>query len=122
MASTRRGGVGTYGASSCGVDPGAGSVCAWTASMASRIRAVMAADHAEYAYGVLSWLFFLRLAALFEQLRNDRRPSRLVAGAEPLSRVAVEVLVEEDQIPPVRIGLEALDAAVNRPPAAATQK
>src|SRR5262249_60185486 len=62
------------------------------------------------------------LAALFEQLRDDRRPSRLVTRAETLARVAVEVLVEEDQVAPVRVGLKALTRAVHRTAAHPSQE
>src|SRR5439155_21568978 len=44
--------------------------------------------------------------ALLDELRHEPRPSRLVAGADPGAGIAVEVLVEEDQVAPVRIGLE----------------
>ena len=48
---------------------------------------------------------------------DDAGPAGLVAGAEPGAVVAVEVLVEEQQVPPVRIVLELLRAAVHRPAA-----
>src|SRR6058998_3382122 len=51
-----------------------------------------------------------------EHVKKDRDrtgPPRLVAGAEPRSVVAVEVLIEEDQIAPVRIGLELGGPSVN---------
>ena len=44
-------------------------------------------------------------------------PAGLVAGAEAGAVVAVEVLVEQQQVAPVRVGLELLDAAVHRPAA-----
>ena len=44
-------------------------------------------------------------------------PPCLVAGAEPCSIVAVEILVEQDQVAPVRIFLEFLCASVDRPTA-----
>ena len=50
---------------------------------------------------------------------HDAGPARLVAGAEPGAVVAVEILVEQDVVAPVRIVLELLGAAVDRPPAAA---
>src|SRR5581483_5580762 len=56
------------------------------------------------------------LAALLEELGHQRRPARLVARADPGAVVPVEVLVEEDQVPPVRIALELLGPAVDRPP------
>ena len=52
-----------------------------------------------------------------DQVRDQSRPSGLVIGAEPGAVVAVEVLVEEQQVAPVRILLELLGAAVDPPPA-----
>src|SRR5688572_11966731 len=43
-------------------------------------------------------------------------PSRLVAGAEPRPVVSMEVLIEQDQVAPVRIVLELLRTAVDGPP------
>ncbi len=40
-----------------------------------------------------------------EQARDQARPPRLVAGAEPGAVITVEVFMEEDQIAPVRIVL-----------------
>src|SRR4249920_2252223 len=65
------------------------------------------------------------LAELEELLRRAGReqvhapgdhagPARLMARAEPRSVVAVEVLVEQDQVPPVGVLLELLGAAVDR--------
>src|SRR5581483_3873536 len=53
-------------------------------------------------------------AALVEQLGHQRGPAGLVAGAQPGAGVAVEVLVEEDLLAPVRIALEQLGLAVDR--------
>src|SRR5262245_44459731 len=47
------------------------------------------------------------------QSRDDAGPPGLMTGAEAGAVVAVEVLVEEDEIPPVRIVLELLRAAVD---------
>src|SRR4029453_16484566 len=47
------------------------------------------------------------------QLGDQGRPAGLVTGADASSVVAVEVLVEEQQIAPVRVGLEFLSAAVD---------
>ena len=49
------------------------------------------------------------------QRRDRARPSGLVAGAEARAVVAVEVLVEEEVVAPVRVLLERLRAAVDRP-------
>src|SRR5271165_1189189 len=43
---------------------------------------------------------------LLHQLGDHASPSRLVTGSDSCSRVAVEVLVKQDQIPPVWVGLE----------------
>lgn len=47
---------------------------------------------------------------------NEPRPSRLMTGAQASTVVAVKVLVEQDGVLPVRIGLELLCTAVNRTP------
>src|ERR1700756_1669453 len=40
-----------------------------------------------------------------------------MAGADPGAVVAMEVLVEQEQVVPVRVALELLDPAEHRPPA-----
>ena len=52
-----------------------------------------------------------------QQRRDQGSPARLVAGAQPRAVVAVEVLVEQDVVAPVRIVLEFGRSAVDRPPA-----
>src|SRR6516165_8915772 len=52
-------------------------------------------------------------AALFNQLGNEGRPAGLVAGANACTVVAMKVLVEVDQVAPVRILLEFLQASVH---------
>src|SRR5215207_9218878 len=42
---------------------------------------------------------------LFDQLSDQGGPAGLVGGAEAGAGVAVEVLMEEDVVPPVRVGL-----------------
>ena len=56
------------------------------------------------------------LAALLQQLRHQAGPSGLMARADAGAVVAVEVLVEQHQVPPVRIALIQLDC--RRAPAA----
>src|SRR2546425_12166677 len=56
------------------------------------------------------------LAALLEQLGDQRGPARLVAGADAGTVVAVKVFVEEDQVLPVRVALELFGPAVDRAP------
>src|SRR6185436_6739218 len=52
-------------------------------------------------------------AALYER-GDEGRPAGLVAGAEPGSAVAVEVLVEWNAVAPVRVVLELLGCAEHR--------
>src|SRR5213596_3707724 len=56
------------------------------------------------------------LAALLEKLGDEAGPARLVARADAGAGVAVEVLVEEDQVAPVGVALELLRPAVDRAP------
>ena len=42
-------------------------------------------------------------ARLLDELGHERRPAGLVAGAQPGAGVAVEVLVEQDAVAPVRV-------------------
>src|SRR5262245_42521619 len=56
------------------------------------------------------------LPGLLEELRHQPGPARLVAGADPGAVVPLEVLVEEDVVPPVGVRLEDLRPAVDRPP------
>src|SRR6266516_5902456 len=52
-------------------------------------------------------------AALLKQLRHHAGPSRLMAGADAAAIVAMKVLVEENQILPVRIMLELVRSPMN---------
>src|SRR5262249_39312128 len=52
---------------------------------------------------------------LVEELRDEARPAPLVRSAQTLSRVSVEVLVEEDQILPVRVVSVDVDAVEDGP-------
>src|SRR5437879_103663 len=54
------------------------------------------------------------LAALLEELGHEAGPARLVARADAGAGVAVEVLVEEHEVPPVGVRAPSLDAAVDR--------
>ena len=58
---------------------------------------------------------FQSLPALLQQLRHEPGPTRLMAGADARTVVAVEVFVEQHQVAPVRIRLIARVAAVHRP-------
>src|SRR5262245_42850981 len=59
---------------------------------------------------------FMGFSTLLKQLGDERGPAGLVAGADGRTRVAVEVLVERNQVVPVRIGLEERVAAEHRTP------
>ena len=52
-----------------------------------------------------------------QEARHQRRPPRLVARPATSPGIAVEILVEQHQIPPVRIGRIPLVPAMARPPA-----
>jgi len=57
-------------------------------------------------------------AGAHDEVGDQRGPSRLVGGADTTAGVAMEVLVEGQQVVPVRMGLEEADIAEDR--AAAT--
>src|SRR6266567_8627154 len=57
-----------------------------------------------------------------DQLCHHAGPSRLVARAQPRPVVSVEVLVEQEVIAPVGIGLELLGPTVDGPPTALIAK
>src|SRR5262249_46760388 len=59
---------------------------------------------------------FMGLSALLKKFCDEGRPAGLVAGADGRSRVAVEILVEGNQIVPVRIGLKQLVSTEDRAP------
>ena len=59
----------------------------------------------------------IQQAEELDELGHDPGPAGLVAGAQPGAVVAVEVLVEQDVVAPVGIGLELLRAAVDGSPA-----
>src|SRR5258708_27269320 len=54
------------------------------------------------------------LGVLMDEVGNDAGPSRLVLSTESFAGVAVEIFVEQDEIAPVRIGLEHAALAVGR--------
>src|SRR5574341_87759 len=86
---------------------GVGTLEGWNA------RSARACKPASLQAACRLWSF----PALLEELGHETRPAGLVAGADPGPVVAVEVLVEEDQVLPVGVGLELLCAPVDRPPA-----
>ena len=58
---------------------------------------------------------FMMFSTLLQQLGDERGPAGLVARADARAGVAVEVLVERNQVVPVGIGLEQLRRAEHRP-------
>ena len=56
-------------------------------------------------------------SALDQKFRHERRPAGLMAGADTRAGVAVEVLVEWNEVVPQRVRLKQLDAAKDRTPA-----
>ena len=56
-------------------------------------------------------------AAPADEVGHEARPAGLVRGADAGAGVAVEVLVEQQQVVPIRVGLELLDRPEDRPPA-----
>src|SRR5688572_10784549 len=62
------------------------------------------------------------LPALLQELGDEARPARLVTGADAGAVVAVEVLVEQDEVAPVGIALEGLEPAVDWPAAGAVAR
>src|SRR5690349_8590323 len=54
------------------------------------------------------------LGTLFDEFGDERRPSGLMACAESLAVVAVEIFVERNIVAPVRIAVERFHAAEHR--------
>src|SRR5262245_19738723 len=77
-----------------------------------------------YTAGLHGLIFMLRLLigklvafdGLLKKLGDQAGPAGLMAGANAPAVVAVEILVEQDQVAPVRIALEPLVLAVHRTP------
>src|SRR5262245_14169663 len=63
----------------------------------------------------LLWPCEAQRAAVLEQHRRQRSPSRLVTGAKPRAVVAMEILVERNEITPVWICLEVVIATEHWP-------
>ena len=55
-----------------------------------------------------------RISTLLQQLGHQGRPAGLMAGAEALAGVAVEIFVEKNEIAPVGVGGKLGHAAVDR--------
>ena len=55
-------------------------------------------------------------AGQHQQQRYAASPASLVAGADAGAVVAVEILVEQDQVAPMRVDVERLGAAIERAP------
>ncbi len=54
-------------------------------------------------------------AEQLDQAGDGPRPARLVTGSQPGTVVTMEVLVEGDQVTPVRVSLELGRPSINRP-------
>src|SRR6516225_1372691 len=68
-------------------------------------------------------LLWIQVAVKLDEFPDQPRPARLMAGPQARPIVSMEVLVEQQVIPPMRIGLELLDASVHGAPASlVTQK
>src|SRR5208337_2670472 len=65
----------------------------------------------------LKQLLRIEQSEKLDQLRNQSCPSRLVTRSEPGAVISMEILVEQDVVAPVRVGLEFLRSTVDRPPA-----
>ena len=63
-------------------------------------------------------LLWIEVAVKLDELPDRPRPTRLMAGPQARPVVSVEVLVEQQVIPPVGIGLELLRTPVHRAPTA----
>ena len=59
-------------------------------------------------------LLGIQIAFCAHQIRDQAGPSRLMARADPRSVIAVEILVEQQVVAPVRIVLKRSDAAEYR--------
>jgi len=59
---------------------------------------------------------------LVQQFRHERRPAGLVTGTDAGTGVAVEILVEGNQIVPVRIALELRGVLAVHPPGEVQQE
>jgi hypothetical protein len=54
------------------------------------------------------------LAQLLNQLRHQSRPSRLMASSNSRAIIAVEILIEQHQLAPVRVVLKLVSSPINR--------
>jgi hypothetical protein len=61
-----------------------------------------------------NWTSVKLFSALFDQFSDEAGPARLVARADAGAVVAMEIFVEKEQVPPVRIFLENFRAAGDR--------
>ena len=70
--------------------------------------------------GIAAWIALVSTTQLFaillNQLCHQGGPAGLMAGTDARTIIAVEILVERNQVAPVRIVLKLLSAAEDRPP------
>jgi len=82
----------------------------------SAARILFLNSRREESYLLHSPIFSTRLfSPLINEIRDQRGPAGLMACTESRSVVAVEMLVEESVVAPMRIVLKFLHAAVDRP-------
>ena len=60
--------------------------------------------------------FCIDFAENLDERTNEPSPPRLMAGADAGAVVTMEVFIEQQVVPPVRIALKLFGAAENRPP------
>ena len=84
----------------------------WTTGL-GRCRNLQVFRSILYLFGLTRANF--RGVTRHEELRHQPGPAGLVRGTNPTTGVAVEVLIEEDVVPEVRVGVGALIEAVDRP-------
>src|SRR5262245_14294973 len=71
------------------------------------------------AFFILQGTLGIQHARQLKQASHEASPASLMTGAKTRTVVAVEIFVEKNMVPPVRIFLKLLGASVDRSPAAA---
>src|SRR6266481_6101227 len=85
--------------------------------MCSFTRIRTSVDMHEGAGSPLEYRLGIEHVQVLDQFCHESGPTRLVAGTETRTIVAMEILLEEEVVAPVRIALECVGATVDRPPA-----
>jgi hypothetical protein len=60
-------------------------------------------------------IFGVDVPKQLDQLGNAARPAGLMACSKPCTVVTMKIFIKENEISPVRVGLELLCATVHRP-------